>query len=273
MAHREPPFSEADLMAIAKCVDSTATHSELGSLFRDAGLVETAGPSGFSKWKRIYNALAHAQNSTQTGNFAMKFIQTALAPKRFVHNAAEFDDLRARLNHLLAFRGWQFFENGKFGRVAQASTIGEARARADRLRTELERRKVHTDVLNFCRAELLQENYFHAVLEATKSVSEKLRAKSGLTGDAGELAMKALSLGQAGMPFLAFNSLRTETEKTEQSGLMNLFIGMFGAFRNVTAHGPKLTWNMTEQDALDLMTLVSRLHRRLDAAIQTGRKS
>ena len=152
-------------------------------------------------------------------------------------------------------------------------TIGEARARADRLRTELERRKVHTDVLNFCRAELLQENYFHAVLEATKSVSEKLRAKSGLTGDAGELAMKALSLGQAGMPFLAFNSLRTETEKTEQSGLMNLFIGMFGAFRNVTAHGPKLTWNMTEQDALDLMTLVSRLHRRLDAAIQTGRKS
>lgn len=85
--------------------------------------------------------------------------------------------------------------------------------------------------------------------------------------------MKAFSLGQAGMPFLAFNSLRTDTEKSEQSGLTNLFVGMFGAFRNVTAHGPKISWNMTEQDALDLLTLVSLLHRRLDNAVPTGRKS
>lgn len=273
MALREPPFSEVDLTHIAKCLDSAATHSELGSLLRDAGLVEPRGSTGFSKWQRIYNALAYAQTSTQTGNLAMKFIQIVLAPKRFVHKAAEFDDVRSRVNHLLAFHGWQLVENGKFDRVSQASTIDEARGRADRLRAELERRRVHADVLTFCRAELLQENYFHAVLETTKSVSEKLRAKSGLTGDAGELATRALSIGQAGMPFLAFNSLRTDTEKSEQSGLMNLFIGMFGAFRNVTAHGPKLTWNMTEQDALDLMTLASLLHRRLDSVTRTGRKA
>jgi hypothetical protein len=56
------------------------------------------------------------------------------------------------------------------------ATIDEAKVRANRLRSELERRHVHSDVLAFCRAELLQENYFHAVLEATKSVSEKIRA-------------------------------------------------------------------------------------------------
>jgi uncharacterized protein (TIGR02391 family) len=66
------------------------------------------------------------------------------------------------------------------------------------------------------------------------------------------------------MPFLAFTSLTTDTEKSEQSGLMNLFVGMFGAFRNVTAHGSNVTWNITKFDALDLMTLVSLLHRRLD---------
>jgi uncharacterized protein (TIGR02391 family) len=270
MAQKEPPFSEADLTAIAKCIDTAATHSELGSLLRDVGLVEPTGPSG-SKWQRIYNALANAQNRTGTGNHAMKLIQTVLCPKRFVHRAAEFDDVRARVNQFLAFRGWHLLDNGKFSRVAQASTIGEAKARADRLRFELERRQVHRDVLAFCRAELLQENYFHAVLEATKSVSEKIRAKTGLTGDAGELAQKAFSLGQAGMPFLAFNSLTTDTEKSEQSGVMNLFIGMFGAFRNVTAHSPKVTWNITELDAVDLMTLVSLLHRRLDSAIRTAR--
>lgn len=272
MAHKEPPFSEADLTSIAKCIDDAATHAELDSLLRDVGLVEPSGREGFSKWKRIYNALANAQNSTGTGNLAMKLIQTVLSPRRFVHRAAEFDDARARVNQFLAFRGWHLFNTGKFGRVAQASTIEEAKARADRLRSELERRQVHADVLAFCRAELLQENYFHAVLEATKSVSEKVRAKTGLTGDAGELAQKAFSLGQAGMPFLAFNSLTTDTEKSEQSGVMNLFLGMFGAFRNVTAHGPKVTWTITEVDALDLMTLVSLLHRRLDSARRTERK-
>jgi Protein of unknown function (Hypoth_ymh) len=52
---------------------------------------------------------------------------------------------------------------------------------------------------------------------------------------------------------------------------MNLFVEMFRAFRNVTAHGPKMTWNITEQDALDLMTLASFFHRRLDSAERTGR--
>jgi hypothetical protein len=50
---------------------------------------------------------------------------------------------------------------------------------------------------------------------------------------------------------------------------MNLMKGMFGAFRNVTAHAPKISWVITEQDAMDLLTL---LHRRLDAAVFTRRQ-
>jgi uncharacterized protein (TIGR02391 family) len=202
----------------------------------------------------------------------MKFIQSALAPGRFIQRPADFDAFRARVNEVLAFRGWHLYPSGKFGPVRIAVTIDEAKKRAGRLRSELARRRVHHDVLAFCRAELLQENDFHAVLEATKSVAEKLRSKTALTGDGGELAMKALSLGQRGMPFLAFNSLSTDTEKSEQNGLMNLFVGMFGAFRNVTAHGPKLTWQIDEQDALDLLTLVAMLHRRLDAAVRTPKQ-
>jgi uncharacterized protein (TIGR02391 family) len=272
MAAQEPPFSEVELTSIAKALDDAATHAELGSLIRDSGLSEPGSIEGLSKWKRIYNALARAQTQTQTGNFPMKFVQTALSPKRFLNRTSAFDSCRSKVNEILAFRGWHIVNNGKFRRVEQAATIEEAKERADRLRSELERRQVHPDVLAFCRAELVQENYFHAVLEATKSVSEKLRAKTGLTGDAGELATKALSLGQAGMPFLAFNSLVTDTDKSEQSGLMNLFVGMFGAFRNVTAHGAKVNWIIKEQDALDLLTLASMLHRRLDAAVRTSKQ-
>ena len=73
------------------------------------------------------------------------------------------------------------------------------------------------------------------------------------------------------MPFLAFNSLRTDSEQSEQKGLLNLLKGMFGTFRNPTAHAPKISWNMTEQDALDLLTMASFLHRRLDGAARTPR--
>jgi len=106
----------------------------------------------------------------------------------------------------------------------------------------------------------LQDNYFHAVLEATKSVAEKIRQESGIQGEGGQLAQEALGLGKAEMPYLAFNTLQSKTEKDEQAGLMNLIVGMFGAFRNTTGHAPKVSWPVDEQDALDLLTLASFLH-------------
>ena len=68
---------------------------------------------------------------------------------------------------------------------------------------------------------------------------------------------------------LAINSLRTETEKSEQKGFANLLKGMFGTFRNVTGHAPRISWPIDEQDALDLLSIVSYLHRRLDSAART----
>ncbi len=65
---------------------------------------------------------------------------------------------------------------------------------------------------------------------------------------------------------LAINTLRTDTEQSKQEGFANLLKGMFGTFRNPTGHAAKITWKIDEQDALDLLSLVSYMHRRLDAA-------
>lgn len=76
----------------------------------------------------------------------------------------------------LLFSGLKVRADGKVVREARvASTATEAQQRASDLRPELTRRHVHPDVLRFCRAELLQQNYFHAVLEASKNVADKLR--------------------------------------------------------------------------------------------------
>lgn len=46
---------------------------------------------------------------------------------------------------------------------------------------------MHPDVLAFCRAELLQQNYSHAVLEASNSVADKLRTMTGVTSGKDDL--------------------------------------------------------------------------------------
>ena len=73
----------------------------------------------------------------------------------------------------------------------------------------------------------------------------------------------------SGLPLLAINRYSTETERSEHKGFANLLRGMFGTFRNVTAHAPKVRWPIDEADALDLLSLASYVHRRLDRAAVT----
>jgi uncharacterized protein (TIGR02391 family) len=237
------------------------TGSVIGTLLAQCGIPDPE-PS-LTKRHRLFAALHSKQERDGCANNVLAFVQTAMDPVRYVNNRDWFERLRGQLNQALAFSGLQLGENGKLKTAAQARTLSEAEERAGRLRAELTRRKVHQDVLTFCRAELLQENYFHAVFEATKSVAEKIRNRTGLTGDGADLVDRAFGINA---PLLAINTLRTETEQSEQKGFANLLRGMFGTFRNVTGHAPKITWPVSEQDALDMLSLSSYLHRRIDAA-------
>jgi hypothetical protein len=91
--------------------------------------------------------------------------------------------MRAHLNRALAFAGLAVNASGTLEAVEAASTLSEAQRRAQELRADLNTRGVHPDVMRFCRDELLADNYFHAVMEAVKSVADKLRARTGLTDD------------------------------------------------------------------------------------------
>jgi uncharacterized protein (TIGR02391 family) len=263
----EPPFSQASLEAIARALGHTEkglSGPEIELTLRTCRIPDV--DSANTKWKRLYNAFASEQTKQQRGNHVIAFIHIAMKPVRWSHKRHEFEHLRDEINKVLAFSGLELFDDGNIRRSNAVSTLSEAEKRAKGLRTKLESRGVHPDVLVFCKAELLQLNYFHAVLEAAKSVADKIRSMSGLTSDGAELATQALSLGSACTPVLAINMLQTDTEKGEQRGFMNLLIGLFGMFRNPTAHAAKIYWPMPEQDALDILSLISLVHRKLDSA-------
>jgi uncharacterized protein (TIGR02391 family) len=69
---------------------------------------------------------------------------------------------------------------------------------------------------------------------------------------------------------LALNTLETDTQKSRQNGLDVGVRAIFSAARNPTAHEPKVLSTMTEQDAVDLLTQMSYLHRRIDECTYTG---
>lgn len=258
-----PTFKDSHLLEVARVLADTATHRELSDLFQECSIAEQGGSP---KWERIKNALGARQAKDGCGNIVGAFIQALLDPVRFSARADDHAACCHRVNLPLAFSGLHVSDQGKLVPVIAASTITEAHARADRLRENLLARRVHARVLECCRAELVQDNYFHAVFEACKGVAEEIRQKSDLQGDGAPLADAAFG---GRRPHLALNSLRTETERSEQSGFLNLLKGMFGTFRNTTGHALKVEWPMPEADALDLLTLASYLLRRIENAVRT----
>ena len=258
------PFTQEQLQALADALGDTSeglTGSEIAQLLRSAKM-DDVDPS-LTKRHRLYNAFVHHQNRTQDRTNILAFIRKAMKPASYVREPERFEPMRLNLNRALAFAGMQVDARGVLSRVGAASTLSEAERRARDLRQDLHSRGVHEDVLRFCRAELIADNYFHAVLEAVKSVADKLRQKSGLKSDGADLVDAALSGSD---PMLAINRLQTKSEQDEQKGFANLLKGTFGMFRNPTAHEARVNWEMRKEDAEDLMSILSLMHRRLDAA-------
>ncbi|SRR6266581_1098016 len=261
-----PCFDASHLEAACKVLADTTMGlkgEEIGYILKDMGIADP--DPAMTKWKRLFNALVLTQNEHRVGNHLIMFINRTMRPVRYVNAQEQFDWRRDGLNVVLAFSGFHIREDGKVIRATQETTLAGAKARAGKLKAILEARGTHPEVFKYCRAELLEENYFHAVFEAAKGLAQRIRDLSGLDTDGGELITEAFSVKS---PIVAFNSLQTETERSEQKGIANLLIGLFGAIRNPTAHAPKITWAMPEQDAIDVLALVSFIHRKLDNAVK-----
>ena len=263
-------FSQAQAEAIAGALGDTnagLTGSEIGHLLTVCGMSDP-DPSS-SKRVRLLAAFAASQNARGDRKAILAFIRHAMKPERWMREPARFEPVRTNLNRALAFVGLACSEAGALSAAERAETIGEAERRAQDLRADMIRRGVHADVVLCCRPELLADDYFHAVLEAVKSVGDKLRGKTGLLDDGATLVDRALG---GDPPMLAINQRSTKSELDEQKGFVNLVKGVFGMFRNPTAHELRAKWPMQQDDAEDLLSLASLIHRRLDAAFMPPRQ-
>lgn len=254
-------LSQGALERISKIIGDTSeglTGSEIGYFLENSGLIDT-DPS-LTKWKRLYNAFVTYQNTSQCSNLILKFIQTTVHPTRYTDNN-EFESKRLIINEALAYAGYELQSNGKLKEVTQATTISEAQLRANRLLESLKCRGAHAEIFKYCTAELVDKNYFHAVFEVCKGLFARIRALSLINADGIELVQYVFN-----HPVLVINAYQSKQEKDEQKGFEAILEGICKMFRNPEAHQPKIEWPVSEQDALEILSLISYCHRRLDNA-------
>ena len=218
-----------------------------------------------TKWRRLHWIFQDSQRNYGCANKILDFIQAYLAPVRFIGNRELFEAERTRLNIILAFSGIEYGADGQFRQREAVKTISDAERRVRTIQSKFQGRRIHPEVLKYCKVELMQDNYFHAVFEATKGLAQRIRDLSGIQADGAALIDRVFSIDQ---PILAFNTLQTDTEKSEHKGFAALLKGCFAAARNPLAHEPKILWD-GEDDAADYLSLISLLHRKLDDCFPT----
>ncbi len=262
---RQRTIQSYHLEALCKTIADTAgglTNSEIGKILADVGIPDKE--PGATKWVRVYNAFVGSQNKHQCSNQVLQFLIHAMQPSRYVGREDLFHSRLHELNQRLSFIGWEISERGTLMKVQSATTLSEAQQRASRFKVRLQNRNVHPKLIEYCNEELLKENYFHSVFEGVKSIADRIRQRTGVYADGNSLIETVFSTSN---PLIRINLLQNETDRSEHLGLSNTIKGLFGLIRNPTAHTPKIKFPIDEEDALDIMTVISYVHKRLDREI------
>src|ERR1700674_5481084 len=152
-------FPEGQVEALAKVLGECGSGTDISRVLHDRGLLDNSGES--TKWRRVYWVFLARQRSTGCANSIIDFIQSFLIPARFVGRSEEFEKRRQELNTILAFSGLEYGRDGQFRRCDTARTLDEAEARVRTIRAKFQGRRIHSEVLKYCRVELMQDNYFH----------------------------------------------------------------------------------------------------------------
>ena len=218
---------------------------------------------GLNKRDWLYNCLAYEINKSHSLSRVYFFLEKALNPVAFTDekNRSKYEFLLEGTNKALLLAGLEITKEGKLVEVVQAKTLEEVDRRVNSLQRQLYNRAIHSEVQKYCIKDYLQKDYYDAVFEAAKGLAERVRQITGLTTDGGTLFQTAFAKND---PYLFFNSMQTDSERSEFTGLKELMEAIFHLVRNPAAHTPKINWKVEESKALDILTLISFTHKYLD---------
>lgn len=254
---------ENTLRTICKEMADCFSGSELTNFMDEINLPHIL-PLTDTKHKRIFESLSKQQQINSSPNIVFRFIQETSKPINFINNRyVNMNEYLSTINVPLNLIGLTVTIKGELIKVAPATTLSEAQRRCSELISELKSRNLHSEIFKYCIPELLVNDYFHAIFESVKGVYTRIRKLSNCSTDGAALIHEVFDPHS---PILIINPCTNKAQINEQNGFKQILLGITNMFRNTLAHENKIYWNVSKQDAVDLMTTLSFIHRKLDNA-------
>lgn len=258
-----------DIEAIAKILGEELKGSEITSMFRYLGFNDHDINRGFTstKWRRINESTGEMCAKNSNARPLFNVIEYVSKPSRYVNSPESWKSLLKSVNSILIFKGYELKDDGYVYQAKGVKTFNEAQNRLKSLTEEISNLNLHHDVTRFCTEELLEKNYFHAVFEASKGLFDRIRLLSGLTLDGQKLIDKAFNFKKQPLILIQGNPLETQDEKNQYYGLINSIKTCLYLYRNHQAHTPKIYDELSLNDAMRGLMLISLAHELLDHCV------
>lgn len=254
------------LRPICEILAELVTGTKISNMFSSLKLSCTLDERN-TKWKRLFDAVANNWNKTHTNNALIEIIEWIMEPSLYIDNQKEFNEAKDKLNQRLSFIGLELLPTGKIQARSIATTLDEANQTVSKLKADLQRFNIHPQIIAFCKPEIISENLFHLVLEASKCLLEELRHISGLTTDGTTLVNQCF---EGNNPLIVMNTLTTADEKSEHNGVKSLLNTVVYLYRNPKAHHPKYLSNETYQSTIEALVIISRARYALDQCFRNN---
>lgn len=266
-------LTEQQLKAICNTIADTdrgLSKSEIQRVLLQVGIVDieskpktSSGYWGPNKRTWLYENLANEFNTSHNQKKIACFIEAILDPVSYTaaEKRGQYEYLFEEMNKCLLLAGYEVMHNGRLTGAKRATTLDEVDQRVNHLKAELDKRNIHAEVRRYCTKDLLRKDYYDTVFEAAKGIEQRLRDMTSLTSDGSKLVQEAINKKD---PYIGYGGMLTDTDWNEYNGIKELIMAIIHLVRNPAAHTPKLNWKSNEEDALNILSMISTAHRYLD---------
>lgn len=253
------PFKDAALEEIAHIIAEFHTSSQITMFFARAGYPHIVHDTS-TKWRFVYESLLSINKTEYGSHEILKVIKTLCDPQAFFSNPETHEKIILRINKVLTFYALEISTEGALLKKVAKGTRLEKTPESIKL---FDARSFHHKVILHGRKLFLESNYSNAVFECCKAYDKEVRVFSQIDDHGASLMNKAFS--EKGP--IKLNAQQTLSEKNEQEGIMHLSRGLMFAIRNPQGHEPSRDWPISQEEALDLLSFLSYLFKKLENSV------
>ena len=200
--------------------------------------------------------LFELQNKSGTGPI-LKLITDVCDPQEYINKSDKHQKIVHKFNTYLKFSSIKIDKENKLVPISKTTPKTSSKTANFNL---FKARSFHPKVVRHAKQQFIDGHYFDAVDECCKAFEKYVAEKSKTTKRGCKLMAEFLNDNGS----LKLNSGETQTERDSQAGLMHLCMGLVLGIRNPVEHEPQLDYNISEQDALDVLSFISYLYRQID---------